>query len=1027
MKDNAIIFLRLFCALLFLGFSTILVAQQMTVQGRITDAASGESIPGVNIVIQGTTVGAVSNLNGEFTIEAGGPDAILVFSFVGFTTQTIPLEGRVYVVVSLLEDIISLDELVVVGYGTQKKSDLTGAVSVVNTEDLAKVHTNDISKILQGQASGVTVHTSGEPGANPRIMIRGIGSFQNNAPLYVIDGVPVSGMSDFAPDDIESIQVLKDASSCAIYGARGANGVIIITTRKGESGALKVTYDGNYGVQNIVKRMELTNRVQFQEMNTVARSNDIGFWAPARANDSTSQYFIDSLDTDWQKEALKSAYITEHNLSLSGGSETASYLVSMNYFDQTGTIDGPGPRYKRYSFRVNSDFTRGKFKFGEAIYYSHSDKINLTTSQWGNTMVDLVLGTPTIGVYDERNEGGYAGASDYIHDQIIPNIIAFNNLFESNSKRNRLLAVVFGEYEIINGLSYRLNLSFDRTDWQDTYFLPKYFVGDRYRNDIAYLNDTRGDHVITLIENTLNFSRQFGKHNLTLLAGYTAQYGRWQQLSGHAEGYEKPYFKVIDAGPNLPKSVTGTQTEHAISSLLGRINYSYDDKYLLTANFRRDGSSRFGKDYRWGNFPSLAVGWKISSESFFQVGFINALKLRAGYGIIGNEQSVPDYQYAAYLNQYTTYVIGNQLPPASIQTQLASEDIHWEEKTTMSVGLDAAFLANSLEFSVDYYYNEATDLLLRLPLPLSNGSNANPYQNAASMSNTGWEFYVSYRKRSGDFYYEINANASTLKNEVLKLGRLDVPINTWMSNTEVGKPVGEIYGWEMIGIFQTREEIDNSPYQTAAPGDVKFRDMNTLDTDGNPTGEPDDIISDDDRIYLGSALPKVTGGININLGYKGFDLSVFMQGGYGNKIVNRIYQIMNEMKYGNYSLESYENYWRLIDPDQPELGGTTNEYPRPTVNNPNNNTRMSQRFLQDGSYLKVQNLQLGYSLNSSTLARIPVVDNLRIYVSAQNLFTFTKYDGYDPDIGNDGLFYRGLDNGSYPSPRTFLAGIKITL
>ncbi len=1027
MKNKILVFLRILCVLFLLGLSSALLAQPLTVQGRITDAASEEPIPGVNIVIQGTTIGTVTNLSGEFTIDVESPDDVLDISFVGYVTQSIPLNGRTSLDVALVEDIISLEELVVIGYGTQRKSDLTGAVSVVNTDDIGKVHYNDISKVLQGQVSGVSVHSSGEPGANPQIKIRGIGSFRNNAPLYVIDGVPVGGMSDFTPGDIESVQVLKDASSCAIYGARGANGVIIITTKKGSKGDMKVTYEGSYGIQNIVKRMEMTNREQFQEMNNIARFNDLGFWASARANDTASQYYIDSLDTDWQKEALKTAHITEHSLSLSGGSETASYLVSMNYFDQSGTIAGPGPRYKRYSFRINSDYNRGKFKFGESIYYSNSDKINLTTSQWGNTIVDLVLGAPTIGVYDKRNLGGYGGASDYIHDQIIPNIIAFNNLFESDSKRNRILGVAYGEYKIINGLTYRLNLSFDRTDWRDTYFFPKFFVGDRYQNDIAYLDDTRGDHVIMLMENTLNFTRQFGKHNLTLLAGYTGQYGKWQQISGHAEGYEEPYFKVLDAGPNLPKSVTGRQTEHAILSYLGRINYSYDDRYLLTANFRRDGSSKFGPAYRWGNFPSVAVGWKISNEPFFQFDFINTLKLRAGYGIIGNEASVPDYQYAAYLNQYTTYVIGNQLPPASIQTQLATEDIHWEEKTTMSVGLDAGLLGNSVEFSVDYYYNEASDLLLQLPLPLSNGSNANPYQNAASMSNKGLEFYASYRKRTGDFYYEINANVTTLKNEVLKLGRLDVPINTWMSNTEVGKPIGEIYGWDMVGIFQTQADIDSAAAQTARPGDIQFRDIDGRDADGNLTGEPDGIINDDDRMYLGSALPKMTGGINISLAYKGIDLSIFMQGAYGNKIVNRVYQVMNEMKYGNYSLESYENYWRLIDPDQPELGGTTNKYPRPTVNNPNNNTRMSQRFLQDGSYLKIQNVQLGYTFNTATMARIPGLENLRVYVSAQNLFTFTKYGGYDPDIGNDGLFYRGLDNGSYPSPRTFLAGVKITL
>ncbi|MBN2699469.1 MAG: TonB-dependent receptor [Bacteroidales bacterium] len=1027
MKSKANVFLRSFCMFFILGWTGSILAQPVTVTGIVTDAASGMPVPGVNIIIQGSTTGTMTNEEGVYTLEVNNPDVILVFSSIGYTTRSIALEGRQTLNVELEEEITTLDELVVIGYGTQRKSDLTGAVSVVNTDDIEKVVSNNISRVLQGQAAGVQVHGSGEPGANPVIKIRGIGSFRNNAPLYVIDGVPVDGLADFNPGDIESIQVLKDASSCAIYGARGANGVIIITTKKGRPGDLTVNYEGSYGVQNIAKRMELTNREQFQEMNNLARFNDLGFWAPARANDSTSAYYVDSIDTDWQEEALKTGHITEHTLSMSGGTETGSYHFSANYFDQTGTIVGPGPRYTRYSFRMNSDFKKGRFKFGESVYYSYSDKVNLTTSQWGNTMVDLVLAAPTIPVYDENNLGGYGGALDYVHDQIIPNIIAFNNLFESIGLRNRILGAAYAELEIFKGLAYKLNLSFDRTDWHDTYFLPKYFVGDRYRNDIAYLDDTRGDHVIMLMENTLNFDRQFGKHSINLLAGYTSQYGKWQQISGHAEGYEEPYFKVIDAGPNLPKSVSGRQTEHAILSYLGRVNYSYDDRYLLTANFRRDGSSRFGPEYRWGNFPSLAVGWKINNESFFQVDFISALKLRAGYGVIGNEASIPDYQYAAYLNQYSTYVIGGQLPPASIQTQLATRDIHWEEKMTMSVGLDAAFMANRLEINMDYFYNEATDLLLQLPLPISNGSNANPYQNAASMSNRGFECFISYRKRSGDLFYQVSANFTTLKNKVLKLGKLDVPINTWMSNTEVGQPVGQIYGWDMIGIFQTRAEIDSSAYQTARPGDVKFRDVDGRDAEGNLTGEPDGIINDDDRVYLGSALPKLTGGINFSLSWRGIDFSLFAQGSYGNKIVNGLKQVMDGMKYGNYSLETYENYWRLIDTDQPELGGTTNEYPRPTVNNPNDNTRMSQRWLQDGSYLKIQNVQLGYTFDSKILSKIPGITSLRIYLSAQNLFTFTKYTGYDPDIGNDGLFYRGLDYGSYPSPRTILFGVKLAL
>lgn len=1021
MKKKRMILYAVWINILLFCFSGFVHSQQITISGRVTDAASGMGIPGTNITVQGTTAGAISDADGNYTIIVPSGDAVLQFSFVGYIGQTIPVQGRTVINIIMEEDLISLDELVVVGYGTQRKSDLTGAVAVVRTDDIEKVATSHISKALQGQAPGVQVHGSGEPGANPIIKIRGVSSFRNNGPLYVIDGVPVGGTADFTTAEIESIQVLKDASSSAIYGARGANGVIIITTKRGTPGEMKVTYDGYFGVQNVVKRMEVTNRVQFQEMNNLARRNARNW--PAPANDSAYAAYEDSIDTDWQEEAFKTGYINEHTLTLSGGTENSSYNIMMNYFDQSGTIDGPGPAYKRYAFRVNSDTKKGRFKFGESMYYSYSDKINLTFSQWGNTMVDLVLAAPTIPVYDENNLGGYGGARDNIHAQIIPNVIAFNNLFESNSIRNRFLGMAYGEMEIIQGLNYRLSLSFDRTDWRDTYFFPQFYVGDRYQNSIATLDDTRGDHFIMLMENTLNFARELGDHRIGALAGYTAQYSHWQQLVAHAGGYEEPYSKVIDAGPLVEyNSVSGSESEGTLVSWLGRLNYAYADRYLLTANFRRDGSSKFGPTYRWGNFPSLALGWKIHNEQFFNVDFISTLKLRAGMGLIGNEQSVPNYQYASYINRYPTYVFGNTLPLAAIQTQTASENIHWEEKNTKNIGIDASFFNNSIELSVEYFYNNSYDLLLDVPTPWSNGSLNDPYINGASMLNKGFEFMISYRHLEGDFHYTVSANATTLSNEVTSLGLIDIPIDTYMSRTEVGQPIGQIYGWDFIGIFQNWDEVDAHAFQEpeTEPGDCIFRDMNSVDEDGNIIyGVPNDMVDDEDRMYLGSALPKVTGGINITMDYKGFDLALFMYGVYGNLINNRIYWNLNNYKLGNYSLESYENYWRGE--------GTTNEYPRPVETDPNVNERMSVRWLQDGSYLRIQNLQIGYTFPDNMLQKVPGVSGLRIYVAAQNLFTLTNYEGYDPDIGNDGLFYRGHDNGSYPSPRTLMVGAKLSL
>ncbi len=1016
------------CALLFILtlISPELLHAQNTVTGKVTDSSNGEPLTGVNIVIKGTTQGTVTNLEGEFILEVDDPNAELVFSYVGYLTETYLLKGTTNVELAMVQDLLSLEELVVIGYGTARKSDLTGSVAVINTENFEKIQASDVSKLIQGQAAGVSVTGSGEPGAVAKVKIRGIGSFGNTEPLYVVDGVPLAnattvtfghfagqfplgvpsgGISDLNPADIESVQILKDASAAAIYGSRGANGVVIITTKRGKEGKMKVTYDGNFGIQNITHRMDVCNREQFQEMNNVARANDRQF--PAPANDPDDPLFIDDVDTDWQEEVFTTGHITDHNLSFQGGNENSSYYASLNYFDQTGTMVGPGPRYTRYSATLNLDQEKGRFKFGQSFFYSYSDQIRLTNSQWANPIYETISALPTVSVYDDNNIGGYGGGIDEIHDQIAGNQVAFNNLKNNLLKRYRFKGVIYGDVEIISGLNYKISLSYDRSDWLNHEFYPVFEIGSRHVNAIAFLNEWRGENPYMLMEQTLTYNKNFAGNDITAMIGHSAQYDYLQQNYAHSEGYTEPYLETINAGPDNQDAL-GNLFEHRMLSYFGRLVYSYKDRYLATINLRRDYSSRFGPNNKYGNFPSFSAAWKIHNENFFNVDFISMLKIRGGWGKIGSD-AIPDYLYEAFINNAVTYVFNGELPQAGIQTNIVDPSIKWEERITSNGGIDMTFLANKIEFTVEYYHNEANDILYAVPVPWTTGTVLNPTVNSASMTNEGFEFVVGYRKYEGEFHWNISANLTTLKNEVTKLGKDDEPVLRYMSRTAVGHSMGELYGWDMIGIFQTEEEIDaHATQQNAQPGDVKFRDVNE-----------DGIINDDDRIYMGNAFPTLTGGLNFSCDYKGFDFSLFLYGVYGNKIYNGPTNILNEMKYGNYSIESYENYWRGE--------GTTNEYPRPTVLDRNQNNRMSQRKIEDGAYLRIQSVQLGYTFPKNIIDKIPGVETLRVYIGAQNLYTFTKYTGFDPDINNDGLFLRGEDWGSYPAPRTLNAGVKIVL
>lgn len=1069
--------LRKFCSiqLIFLLIPGLAMAQH-TVTGRVTELNSGDPLPGVNIIVQGTSIGTITDIDGNYSLDAGDPNATLEFSYVGFLTETFELNGATTADMAMVEDILSLDELVVIGYGTQKKQDLTGSVAVVNTENLEKIQSSDIAKVLQGQTAGVQVFGGGEPGAVQQVQIRGIGTFGATEPLYVIDGVPIApanninisgpsfqfennapgygsdapagGIQDFNPADIESVQVLKDASAAAIYGARGANGVIIITTKRGKSGTMKVNYDGSYGWQNIMKmnRLDLTNTSQFQELNNVARLNDGSIAAPV--NDPANPNYIssDSINTDWQEETFTWGHITNHNLSIQGGNENATYYGSVSYFDQSGTVVGPGPRYTKYGAQLNLDQKKGRFKFGQSFTFSSSDQIRLTSSRWNNYMVELIQAIPTVQIYDSNNIGGYGGSSNQ-YLQIAGNPIGFNNLKEANYKRHRFMGAVYGEVEIIKGLAFRLNLSYDRADWYNNEFIPVYNVGNRHTWEIPTYNEWRGENPIGVVESLLSFNRGFGNHDINAVIGYTAQKDRLEDVYAHAEweeGYLGPYSKVI-SGPPSGQTALGLKFEHAMVSYLARLNYGFDDRYLLTASFRRDFSSNFGPNNKYGDFPSFALGWKISNESFFNVPFISLLKLRGGWGKIGNER-IGAYRYETTVNNAVNYVFDNLLYSGTTQTVYTDPSIRWEERITTNVGLDMALFQNRVELSAEYYYNEANDILMEAPngypIPISSGAVGWEIAaaNGASMTNQGFELNLAYRQMSGDFHYQISGNLTTLKNEVTQIGPTNLPVEYPTSRTEIGRSMGELYGHIVEGVFQSDDEINRvqpddpgfdpnrHAFQHAQtqPGDFKFKDV---DGDG--------IITTDDRTFLGVVIPKITYGLNASFDYKGFDLSIFFIGIAGNKVYNDVYKIANQVGEGNYSVESLNNYWReeteLVVPD-PQTGNPTtvilpartggNTYPRPTVTDNNANRRPSSAWVQNGSFFRLQNLILGYTI---PMNKVAVIENLRIYVQAQNLLTITKLYGYDPDFINDGRFNRGLYNGSYPSPTTFSVGVKLGL
>lgn len=1004
-------------ALVVMLFTTYNASAQQAnvIKGKVTSEKDGMPLPGVNVLVQGTTTATSTGFDGEYSIQAK-PTDVLVFSYVGYKNQEVTIANRTLINFALREDLNKLNEVVVIGYGTAKKADLTGSVSVVKVEEAKKTITYDMAKMLQGQAAGVTMQSSGEPGGFVNIKIRGMASFNNNNPLFVIDGMIVDSPYDFAPGEIESMQVLKDASSAAIYGVRGANGVIIITTKKGKVGKITINYKNLFGVQNAAKKWSVTNREQYQQIVTAAENNYMqstgNIIGIAPGNDPTSPSYINNVDTDWQDAAFKTGTIQNHSLTFSGGEENLGYSLNIDYFKNGAYVDTPQD-YERYSTTLNLYGKKGKFKYGAKFGYTQSDKENFTG--YLNTVVgSLVTAVPTMPVYDSNRLGGYGGTDDSVQRAISLNVIGYNNIMTNTNDRNRFIADVWAEYEIIKGLKFKTDVSFDRTDWHNHYFNPPSDLGWYYvvSPSKAELSIELGNSTRTFFNNFLTYEKTINKHKFDILAGWIQENNNFYKDWTRGTGYEIGEISQI----NYANSIVGGEWESTVNgiSYLSRLNYNFNDLYFVQANFRQDKSSLFAPENNTANFYSFSGAWKLSNEKFIAdnlPNWLNTIKIRGGYGVLGNN-TIGAYAFSPTVNSFVPYTWGGASTGTSAQgtisTDIKDPNITWEKTASTNIALELGLLNNKLQLAGEYFVKKSTDLLFNVPLPLSAGANGNILTNAGDVENKGFEFTIGYTNNDHAFKYGISANMGTLTNKVTKIGNDNTPITIGPSRTEVGRSIGELYAWETQGIFQTQAEVDAAPVQVnAKPGDMRFRDVNG-----------DKVIDDKDRTFQGVTTPKYSYGINLNCEYKNWELSMLWQGAGGNKVFNGVYRDLMAGQYGNSSTDEL-NYWTPTN--------TNTDIPRPVINDPNSNSRDSNRFIEDGDYIKLQNFQIAFNIPLSSKS---FIRKAKLFTNGQNLLTITNYKGYDPDFVNDrtindGILTRGYDGGSFPNPRTFSMGVQV--
>jgi len=992
--------------LMFL-FCTVVQAQ-ISISGTVTD--QNGPAPGVSVVIDGTNTNVATDADGKYTLTNVSSNATLVFSSLGYETQRIDVNGQSTINVRLVENLQALEEVVVVGYGTQSRATVTGAMSNVKAEEISAVPVANAVEALQGRAAGVLVVNTGGPGTEPSVSIRGLGSFNNNAPLYVVDGVIVGNLSGISQNDIESINVLKDASTTAVYGAKGANGVIMVTTKKGVKGQTQLSLNAFTGFQTQPKRYDVLNTEQYLQY-----AQDAFGLTP------TSELSQSGLNTNWQDEIYQTGLLQNYDIAVAGGGETNTFRFSGGYAEKEGIIINTG--FERFTFRANSDFEFGKLKIGQTMS-ANFNKFKPEASAGGRSLLEHAIKmAPYLPVYNPENIGGFQGpnsSADAGNDAENP--VRIMRISDRNNRSFSLIGNVYAEYEIIEGLNFKTQVGLDYFNSNNSTFTPAFRDGPTHQQAFATINKGAAFGQNLIFTNSLTYNKTIADaHNLELLLLSEKIESKFNDLNGSSRNPISNEINNIQGSDEQISAGSGNNEYNKIG-YLARLNYDFDNKYIMSASIRRDGSSRFGANQRWGWFYSGSLGWNIAREAFMEGSDFSTLKIRGSYGVSGND-NIANYAYAALLTSNFLYPIGGGGAAGTTADGLANPDLKWEQTKQLNVGLDVGLFNEKLTAALEYYANTSDDLLLSVPLPNSLGVNSGSQtRNVGSIEVSGFEVTLGYNDYEGDFKWAANLNLGTAKNTAKSLGGTITEIQGGGFEGEnitriiEGKPLYHYVGYIMDGIYQNQAEVDavftgNPGQTTVRPGDIRYLDLNG---DGN--------ITNADKTIIGDALPDFTYGLNFSATYRNWDFNVFFTGVQGRDLINtNIYDLEGMPRLFNAGVGVLDR-WTPTNPSNivPRAGnggGADSGAPQ--------NTAISTRYLEDGSFMRLKNLSIGYTLPNNLFGQ-DYFKNCRIYVSGQNVFTITDYSGLDPEIANSNPFDSGIDRGAFPQPRTYLVGLKVT-